>query len=192
MRKTPYAILRIAVASFTLTIIQSMVRGGAPVRDSSFLEVQMRNPALVCGILLTCLALPAERPTQAKAEALVHAAIAYARRTSLDQLIQETNRADGRFHVGTGGELYIFIYDLDGTCRAIGFDTAAVVGKNRMTLKDADGKPYIRDFINLAKAQGHGWLDYKKASPVNNKIEPKTSYVELFEGVVIGAGVYKE
>ena len=155
----------------------------------------MRNLLLSCGIALSCLSLPAQgpaRPTPAKAEALVHAAIAYAKRTSVDKLIQETNQADGRFHVGSGSELYIFIYALDGTCRAIGFDTAAVVGKNRMALKDADGKLYIRDFIALAKGQGHGWLDYKKASPVNNKIEPKTSYVELYEGLVIGAGVYKE
>ena len=77
-----------------------------------------------------------------------------------------------------------------GVCKAIGFDTQALVGKNRLAFKDSDGKPFVRNLITLAKTQGHGWVDYKKMDPLTHKVEAKTSYIELFDGLVIGAGVY--
>jgi len=142
--------------------------------------------------VLVLSVVPAPAATPAQAQNLVKKAILYANQNSMDKLIQETNQADGRFHVGTGGELYIFIYSTDGVCKAIGFETQQAVGKNRMELKDPDGKLYIKDFITLAKTQGSGWVDYKKPNPSNGKIEAKTSYVEMCQGLVIGAGAYKE
>jgi signal transduction histidine kinase len=152
----------------------------------------MRIARMLSAVLLPCVVAGAQMPGKDKAEKLVKAAIAYAQKNSMAKLIQETNQADGRFHVGSGSELYIFIYDQAGVCKAIGFDTQALVGKNRLAFKDPDGKPFVRDLITLAKTQGHGWIDYKKPNPLNHKIEAKTSYVELAEGLVIGAGIYKE
>lgn len=140
----------------------------------------------------TCLLAQAPHPTPAKAEGLVKAAIAFAKANGVDRLIQETNAPNGRFHVGSGGELYIFVYGTDGVCKAIGFETEKIVGQNRLALKDPDGKLYIRDFIAKARAEGKGWVEYKRMNPLDRKIENKISYVELYEGIVIGAGVYKD
>ena len=110
----------------------------------------------------------------------------------MDKLIAQTNQTDGRFHVGTGSALYLFIYDQNGLCKAIGYNSQPLVGTNRIELKDSDGKFFLREMINLAKTKGHGWVDYRYANPLHdNKIEPKTSYVEMMDGLVLGCGVYK-
>jgi cytochrome c len=141
---------------------------------------------------LPCMVAAAQSPTPAQAEALVKQAVAFAAQNGLDKLIAETNQGTGKFHVASGGELYIFIYDLDGVVKAIGYNTAALVGKNRIDMKDPDGKMVIRELIAVAKGKGKGWVNYKYPNPVNNKVEEKTSYVELASGVIIGSGVYKD
>jgi cytochrome c len=137
-----------------------------------------------------CLA-PAQAQTPAQAEALVHQAVAFAKQNGVDKLIQETNQGSGRFHVASGSSLYIFIYDQQGTVKAIGFNTGALVGKNRIDMKDPDGKMVIKELISLAKSKGKGWVDYKYPDPTDNKVKEKTSYIELYDGLVIGSGIYK-
>jgi signal transduction histidine kinase len=142
---------------------------------------------------LTSLSATAQAPapTPAQAEKLVQAAVAYAKQNGIEKLIQQTNQADGRFHVGAGSQLYIFIYDLNGVCKGIGFNSAAIVGVNRWDLKDPDGKFFIREIVATAKNKGKGWVDYKYPNPQSGKVDQKTSYVEMFEGAIIGSGIYK-
>jgi signal transduction histidine kinase len=133
----------------------------------------------------------AQAPTQAQAEALVHQAVAFAKQNGVDKLIQETNQGSGKFHVASGNSLYIFIYDQQGVVKAIGYNTGALVGKNRIDMKDPDGKMVIQELISIAKTKGKGWVDYKYPDPTDNKVKQKTSYVEMHEGLVIGSGIYK-
>ena len=142
-------------------------------------------------VALTCLAAMAQSPRPAQAENLVKRAVAYAKQNGMEKLIEQTNQGDGRFHVGSGGQLYIFIYDQAGICKAIGYNTLPLVGVNRIGLKDPDGKFFLREMIKIAVSKGSGWVDYKYPDPINNKVEQKTSYVELVDGLIIGAGVYK-
>jgi signal transduction histidine kinase len=133
----------------------------------------------------------AQSPSPAQAENLVKRAVAFAKQNGMEKLIEQTNQGDGRFHVGSGGQLYIFIYDQTGICKAIGYNTLPLVGVNRIGLKDPDGKFFLREMIKLAVSRGTGWVDYKYPNPINNKVEQKTSYVELVDGLIVGAGVYK-
>lgn len=147
--------------------------------------------------LLTALALPgvmamAQSSEAPKAEALVKQAVAFAKANGTDKLLQETNNGSGKFHVAAGSDLYIFVYDMEGTVKAIGYNTAALVGKNRIDMKDPDGKMVIQELIKVAKSKGKGWVDYKYPDPSDNKVKGKSSYVELYEGLVIGAGIYKD
>jgi signal transduction histidine kinase len=141
---------------------------------------------------LPCLVAFAQAPTETQAVALVKAAVAYAKQHGLAKLIQETNDPKGRFHVATGGEMYIFMYDERGMCKAIGFGTAALVGKPRLDFKDADGQPTVQQMIKLAWTKGKGWIDYKYPNPLTGHHDQKTSYLEYYEGVLIGCGIYKE
>ena len=143
-------------------------------------------------IVLASLYALAQAPGPVQAESIVKHAVNYAKKNGMDKLIAQPHQTDGRFQVGTGSALYLFIYDQTGVCKAIGYNSQALVGVNRIDVKDPAGKPYVRDLIALAKAKGAGWVDYQYPNPLHdNKIEPKTSYVELCDGLVVGCGVYK-
>ena len=121
-----------------------------------------------------------------EAQALVEKAVAYAQTNGKDKLVTEVNKKNGPFHQG---DLYVFVFDLDGTVIANPANPE-VVGKNDIAKPDADGKLFRKDILNVAKTQGSGWVDYKWLNPTNGKVEPKTSYVKKQGDVIIGAGVY--
>jgi len=87
--------------------------------------------------------------------------------------------------------MYLFVYDQAGICKAIGFNSVELVGKDRSGLKDPDGKMIVKDMLALGKAKGKGWVDYKYPDPVSGKMLAKTSYVEMHEGLLFGCGIYK-
>jgi len=142
-------------------------------------------PALLCAVA----ALSAQ-DREAKAKATVKEAIAFGKANGKEALLKEVNNASGRFHVKTGEDLYVFVYDMQGLCLGMGYQTAAI-GTNRWDLKDPDGKFILREFVSMVKAKGNGWVDYKFPNPKSNKIEQKTSYVEGLDGWVLGCGIYK-
>ena len=88
-------------------------------------------------------------------------------------------------------DLYPFIYDMSGRNVAHGA-RPALIGKTLIDLKDQDGKYLVREFIEIAKGPGSGWLDYKWPNPLTNKIEDKSSYVEKMGDYVVGVGVYRQ
>lgn len=154
----------------------------------------MRPAGPISAVLLAAAAATAQPSyTPAQAEALVRKAVAYARAHGIEQLCRQTNEPGGIFHVGGGGggEMYLFVYDAQGTCKAIGFNPKALVGKNRIDLKDSDGRMYLREMIEVARARGRGWVDYRYPDPVTGRVLPKTSYVEWHEGLLFGCGVYR-
>ena len=87
-------------------------------------------------------------------------------------------------------DLYINVIDLQGNTLAHG-DNAKLIGKNLIDLKDADGKPFIKHFVDTANAAGKGWIDYRWPNPVTAVLEAKTTYIEKIDGLVIGCGIYK-
>ncbi|BDU69056.1 hypothetical protein GETHOR_11570 [Geothrix oryzae] len=143
-------------------------------------------PALFCMTAPPLLA----QDQPARALSLVKEAVAFAKSHGKEALLREINHGQGRFHVKSGEELYIFVYDLQGVCQAIGFQSQ-MVGTNRIGLRDPDGKHFLRDMIAVARAKGSGWVDYKYPHPATGKVRTKVSYVELMEGWIIGCGAYK-
>ena len=135
-----------------------------------------------------CLSLAAQTP--AETEALVKEAIAFAKANGKDAAFKEITKVGGRFHK-YGGELYVFVYDMDGKVLAHG-QGASKVGVNQINAKDPEGREFIKERLNLAKGKGKGWHDYIYMNPKDNKKEPKTSYIEVWERLIFGAGIYKK
>ena len=52
----------------------------------------------------------------------------------------------------------------------------------------------VQEFIKLAQAKGKGkgWVDYKYPNPTTNKNQQKSSFLEFYDGLIIGCGIYKE
>ncbi|TBO34279.1 histidine kinase [Aquabacterium lacunae] len=87
-------------------------------------------------------------------------------------------------------DLYLVVYGLDGTVFAHGAN-AKMIGKNLIDLKDIDGKAFVKERVELAKAKGTFWQDYKFTNPETKKIEPKEMYCERLDDTVVCGGVYK-
>jgi cytochrome c len=87
-------------------------------------------------------------------------------------------------------DLYVFAYDMTGVSVAHGA-SAALVGENRLNLKDEGGKFLIQEFVAVAKNRGRGWVDYCWPNPVS--VEDKSSYIErLDDHYFVGVSVFRQ
>ncbi|MDY7574033.1 cache domain-containing protein [Actimicrobium sp. CCI2.3] len=144
----------------------------------------------VFALLMTGAVIAAEKGSRDEAVALVKKAAAYLRENGKEKAFAEFNKPDGPF---VDRDLYIFAYSAggDGTNLAHGANPK-LIGKNLLELRDADGKPIVKNFIEVANGKtGNGWVDYKWANPLTKAVEAKTSYVEKVGDVILGSGVYK-
>ncbi|MFZ6638618.1 cache domain-containing protein [Undibacterium sp. TC4M20W] len=132
----------------------------------------------------------ADKGNADEAMALVKRAAAYLKENGKDKAYAEFNNPTGQFVVK---DLYVFVYNTngDGINRAHGAN-AKMVGKNLLELKDADGMPIVKSFLDVANSKtGHGWVDYKWPNPTTKQMEPKSTYIERVGDVLIGCGIYK-
>jgi signal transduction histidine kinase len=132
-------------------------------------------------------AVAAERGTSDEAIALVKKAIAYIKANGKEKAFAEFSSPSGHFK---DRDLYIMVYDMQGNNKAHGAN-AKLIGKNLSEIKDADGKFIVKSFVDVAATKGSGWVDYKWPNPVSNSVEPKSTYVEKYEDILLGCGIYK-
>jgi cytochrome c len=151
--------------------------------------MRMNHSALLC-LPAICMPLAAQDASPAEAEALVKEAIAFAKTNGKEAAIKEITKLGGKFH-RHGGELYVFIYDMDGKVLAHG-QGASKIGVNQMNAKDPDGVEFVKERVKLAKTKGKGWHDYQYVNPTTQKRQPKTSYIEVWDNLIFGAGIYKK
>jgi hypothetical protein len=90
------------------------------------------------------------------------------------------------------GELYAWALktDFSTTASAFAHPSKALRDKNFIDLKDAKGKPFIREILKLAQEKEKGWIDYMWTEPVSKKIKPKHTYVIRINDVIILSGYY--
>ena len=123
--------------------------------------------------------------TPAEAQALVKAAVAYRQTHGREALLAAINDPKGPFCTG---DLYAFAYTHDMTMRAHPVKPE-LVGQNLLDGKDwAGGKAFRREIRDVALGQGSGWVDYEYQNPTSRVIEPKTTYVERSDDLIICAG----
>jgi len=138
--------------------------------------------------LASCsLAFAADKGSADDAVALVKKAAAHLNGAGKDKAMADFNDPKGQFVVK---DLYVFVNDMNGNTLAHG-GNPKLVGKNVMDLKDADGKPFIREMYDVAKSKGKGWVDYKWVNPVTKNIDAKSTYVEKVGETIVGSGIYK-
>lgn len=151
----------------------------------------MRSILLMLIASLSCLGSPAiaaEFGTKDEAVAMVKRVQAKFKADGAEATFKAvTDKSVAAFH---DRDLYAFIYDFSGVNFAHGA-RPALIGKNLNALKDQDGKFLIREFIEVARTKGSGWVDYKWPNPITNKIEDKSSYVEKMGDYWVGVGVYR-
>jgi signal transduction histidine kinase len=156
----------------------------------------MRSLTSVPGLLLALafglapgLARADTKATTAEATAMVKKGVAAIKASGKDhdKLFAEVTAKDAKW---ADRDLYLVVYSMDGTVKAHGAN-AKLVGNNLIDMLDIDGKPYIKERIDLAKSKGTFWQDYKFTNPTTKKIEPKSMYCEKVDELVACAGIYK-
>lgn len=142
---------------------------------------------LVCVLAVSFTGLVYAAGTAEEAKAMVGKAAAFMKANGKEKAFKE-------FTEGTQfkkDDLYVFVIDTKGMTLAHG-GNPKLVGKDMSGLKDADGKFFIKDMIDAANAKGSGWSDYKWTNPVTKKIDPKSTYFQKVDDVIIGCGIYKQ
>jgi cytochrome c len=153
----------------------------------------MRKMTWAVLTMVTLVAFPLVAQTRDQAKAFVKQAVDFAKKNPKEKFLEEVSGPKGQFHFNKGqnSDLYIFVYDLEGKVVAHGV-RRELVGVNRWASKDPDGKAWIQDWTKLVKEKGSGWIEYKELNPAQgNKVMKKASFVELSNGMVVGAGIYE-
>jgi methyl-accepting chemotaxis protein-2 (aspartate sensor receptor) len=87
-------------------------------------------------------------------------------------------------------DLYVVVYDMHGRNLAHGANPA-LIGKDLIDAKDGAGNPYVRERIAIISERGKGWQDYMFLNPISKQVEAKSMYLDRYEDLIIGCGVYK-
>jgi cytochrome c len=130
--------------------------------------------------------LAADVGTKDEAVAMVKKAISFIKANGADKGYAEISNLKGQF---VDRDLYVVVYDMTGKCLAHGAN-AKQVGRDLIDNKDVDGKEFVKERVEMMKKQASGWQDYKFRNPTTNQIEPKSIYIEKFNDVIVGCGVY--
>jgi cytochrome c len=132
-------------------------------------------------------AAPADRANAKEAEAMVKKGVALIKTSGRDKALAEISNKKGQF---IDRDLYLVVYRMDGVNVAHGVNEK-MIGKNMIEIKDIDGKEYMRERVELAKAKPSFWHDLKFVDPITRKIEPKQMYCERVEDLMVCGGIYK-
>jgi hypothetical protein len=148
-----------------------------------FVAVLAAAAAATCGPAFAA----ADHATAEQAVAMVAQGIAF---------IREQGPAAGYAEITRGGEgrfrdrdLYLVVYGLDGKVHAHGANPK-MVGKDLIDLRDIDGKPFVRERVELGRKNASFWQDYKFTNPVSKRAEPKRMYCERLDETVVCGGIY--
>ena len=128
-----------------------------------------------------------EFATKDEAVAMVKKGVAFIKKEGKDKGYAEITNKKGQF---TDRDLYLVVYGLDGKVLAHGANEQ-LVGRNLIDAKDVDGKEFMRERVEMAKANASFWQDYKYTNPVTKKIEAKQMYCERLDDTVVCGGIYK-
>jgi signal transduction histidine kinase len=153
--------------------------------------MQIHSFKFIIGVLLAVLFHSAafaagEHASREDAVALVKKAAAYIKQNGRDKALDEFNNPKGKF---VDGELYIVVLDLNGVLLADG-TKPKLAGKSLLDIKDVNGKQFVREEVDLARTKGKGWVDFEWVNPVTKTMEPRSTYFERVDDLIVLTGVY--
>jgi cytochrome c len=129
----------------------------------------------------------ADKPTQNEAKALVEKAVAFVKANGKEKAFAEFNNPQGQF---VKGELYVLAQGLNGVILAHGANVK-LIGQDHLQLKDATGKLFVKEMVDLVNTKGSGWVEYSWTHPQTKKVQAKMTYIQKVDDYFIGCGIYK-
>ena len=144
------------------------------------------QPVLALAMLAVHFTSAAQLADKAAAQAMVAKGVAAIQAEGWKALVEMT--APRKTYVDR--DLYLAVYDMSGKCMAHG-QNSKQVAKSLMTVKDPDGKEFVRERVTLAQNQPSFWQEYKFTNPVTKAIQSKLAYCERVDDLIVCGGVYK-
>jgi methyl-accepting chemotaxis protein len=130
-----------------------------------------------------------DQGTPEEAHTMVARAVEYLRAHGKEQFLAEINkREQGQF---IERDLYIFACDTTSYKFVAHGINPRVINYDSRQSKDPNGRAYMTELIDLAKARGEGWVEYVYNHPVTNELMSKSSFAQRVGDLVIGCGAYK-
>jgi signal transduction histidine kinase len=86
-------------------------------------------------------------------------------------------------------EKYLFVLDLNGIMLAHG-ENADFVGLDFNSVKDLEGRNFIREILETANEKGYGTVEYIWFHPLSRRYENKVVYFEKVDSIIICSGIY--
>jgi signal transduction histidine kinase len=135
------------------------------------------------------LAQAKSKGTAAEAQAMVQKAIAHIKKAGREKAFADFDNKSGPW---VDRDLYVVVYDMKGKVLAHGANEK-MIGKDVIELRDSDGKYFVKERVEMMSKgpEAKGWQDYKFMNPTNRQIEPKQMFLQRFEDLIVGCGIYK-
>jgi cytochrome c len=125
--------------------------------------------------------------TPKDAQVMLKKAVAYMKEVGKEKAVAEFGNPQGKF---IHKDVYISVYDLKGGVINHPY-TKALIGKNFIGMKDADGKLFAKELMDTANSAGSGMIEYKWSHPNTKKVQSKIAYFEKVGDIIISASAYK-
>lgn len=131
----------------------------------------------------------APRSTSEDAQKFLDAASAEIKTKGMAKALDSFNNPRGSF---AHDDLYVFAVNLEnGKFEAHGMNPKWT-GTDASALHDVEGRPLVKEMLELAKTKGEGVVDYVWRNPVTNSVEKKRTFIRRENGSLIGVGFYTE
>ncbi|MFO7839022.1 MAG: cache domain-containing protein [Desulfosalsimonadaceae bacterium] len=107
----------------------------------------------------------------------------------LETAIEKIADQDGPF---VWKDSYVFLMNLDGKMLAHPFKPELTKKEHVLLITDPTGKALFVHFVNLARNNREGWVEYMWPKPGRNNPQKKITYIYRIPGteLFVGAGVY--
>lgn len=128
-----------------------------------------------------------ERSQEKRAIELLDGAVKYLQKNGAKKSFAAFNDPKGAF---INGAYYVYVVGLDGFMHANGGSPQGLAGKNELELRDAAGKPLIRDLLEKVKTSPTGTIEYRWLNRVSNRVEIKVSEYRKVGNYVLCVGYY--
>lgn len=128
-----------------------------------------------------------DRSKASRASELLEAAVAFLRHNGPEAAFSAFNDPKGSFIYGP---YYVFVVDTHGAMLAHGGGQPGLVGTNTLDLRDAAGKPLIRDLIAAAAQNPKASIEYRWINPESKTVELKVSLFNKVDDYIVCVGYY--
>ena len=131
-----------------------------------------------------------EQGTLQEAKAMLDKAVQWVKSRGLQSFLAEA--AKGKQGEFVERDLYIIGVDTNTLKYVAQPINPRAVGLDVRSTRDVNGRPFVKEFVELAMRNGSGSVEYQWNHPVTNEVKDKQTFVERVGNLVLACGAYKD